>query len=113
MAATAFTSSYGQDSDRTRPGAEEAAEVDRANGDIDEVYKGLMSKLDPEGQKSLKEAQRAWIKWRDAEADLIARLGGAVGGSAFRVDYSNALTKLIQQRTEVLKGYAGDAESNR
>jgi uncharacterized protein YecT (DUF1311 family) len=82
-----------------------------ANAAIDKVYGQLMSKLDAEQQKSLKEAQRAWIKWRDAEADLVARLGGAVGGSAFRVDYSTAQAKLIQQRTGILRGYLKDAGS--
>lgn len=87
------------------PGTAEAAAVDRANTEIDAVYKQLMSKLDPEGQKSLKDAQRSWIKWRDDEALLIARVGGAIGGSGLRVDVLTAQTKLIRQRTEVLKGY--------
>jgi len=108
-----LTPSYGQEKNFKPPGSDEQAAVDKANVEIDNVYKQLMSKLGAEQQKSLKEAQRAWIKWRDAEADLIARLGGSVGGSAMRVDYANAQTKLIQQRTEVLKGYIKDAESNR
>ena len=112
-AAAPLTSSYGQDSDFKPPGTEEQAAVDRANAEIDKVYKQLMGKLDAEQQKSLKEAQRAWIKWRDAEADTIARLGGAVGGSAMRVDYANAQAKLIKQRTEVLRGYLEEAASNR
>ncbi len=78
IAATAFISSYGQDPGWKRPGSEEAAAVDRANAAIDKVYGELMSKLDAEQQKSLKEAERPWIKWRDAEADLVARLGGAL-----------------------------------
>ena len=53
--------------------------------------------------------QRAWIKWRDAEADIIARVGGAIGGSALRVDYANAQTKLIKERNEVLRGYMKEA----
>src|SRR2546428_11377155 len=63
-------SSYGQDPDWKRPGTEEAAAVEEANTQIDVVYKRLMSKLDAEGQKSLREAQRSWIKWRDNEALL-------------------------------------------
>ena len=111
LVATSFTSTRGQDPGFKMPGTEEAAAVDRANGEIDQVYKDLMGKLDAKQQKSLREAQRAWIKWRDAEADFITRLGGAEGGSSFRVDYSNALLKLIQQRTEVLRGYAKDADN--
>jgi uncharacterized protein YecT (DUF1311 family) len=34
------------------------------------------------GRKALKEAERSWIKWRDDEAMLMARVGGAVGGSS-------------------------------
>jgi|GEM_PF-1616602 len=109
IAATAFTSSYGQDPDWRRPGSEEAAAVDHANAEIDTVYGQLMSKLDAKQQKSLREAQRAWIKWRDSEADFVARLGGAIGGSSFRVDYSLALAKLIQQRTETLRKYLEEA----
>jgi uncharacterized protein YecT (DUF1311 family) len=105
--------SRGEDPNFKPPGTDEQAAVDNANAEIDKVYKQLMSKLDEQQQKSLKEAQRAWIKWRDSEADFIARLGGAVGGSALRVDYANAQTRLIKQRTEVLRGYLKDAESNR
>jgi uncharacterized protein YecT (DUF1311 family) len=101
IAAAAAAPAHGQEHERERPGTYEAAAVDRANAAIEKVYDQLLSKLEPEQQKSLKEAQRAWIKWRDAEADLIARLGGAIAGSAFRVDYANAQAKLIQERPEV------------
>ena len=92
-----------QDPGWTRPGTEEAAAVEQANQEIETVYKELMQKLDPEGQKSLREAQRSWIKWRDDEALLIARVGGAVGGSALRVDLLNAQANLIRERTTVLE----------
>ena len=104
-------SSGQKDPNFTPPGTEELAAVERANATIDAVYAQLRNKLGPEERKSLQEAQRAWIKWRDAEADLIARLGGAVGGSGMRVDFANAQTKLINQRTEVLKKYLAEATS--
>ncbi len=56
-------------------------------------------------EKALKEAERSWIKWRDDEAMLMARVGGAVGGSGMRVDFANAQLKLINQRIEVLSEY--------
>ncbi len=111
MAAVALTSSHGQDPDWKPPGSEEQAAVDAANGTIDKVYGELMGKLDDKQQKSLKETQRAWIKWRDAEADFVARLGGAIGGSAMRVDFANAQLKLIQERTKILRGYIEQAEN--
>ena len=99
-----------------RPGTKEQAEVDRANKVLDGVYRDLMSKaedlarsgdLDAEREKaSLRDAQRAWIKWRDAEAMYIARHAGAVGGSALRIEYAEAQLKLINERIEVLKEYA-------
>src|SRR6266513_6365914 len=102
--------SKGQYPDFKPPGTEENAAVDQANTRLDAVYKRLMGKLDADGQKALKEAERSWIKWRDDEAMLMARVGGAVGGSAMRVDYANAQLKLITQRMEVLSKYIGEVE---
>jgi uncharacterized protein YecT (DUF1311 family) len=60
----------------------------------------------------LKEAERSWIKWRDDEAMLMARVGGAVGGSAMRVDFANAQLKLINQRIEALSEYLEQSTGN-
>ncbi|HSV62442.1 MAG TPA: lysozyme inhibitor LprI family protein [Chthoniobacterales bacterium] len=93
------------------PGTEENAAVDQANKRLDTLYKQLMGKLDADGQKALKEAERSWIKWRDDEAMLMARVGGAIGGSAMRVDFANAQKKLIDQRVELLSEYAKQVAS--
>ena len=94
------------------PGTEENAAVDAANTKLDAVYKHLMAKMDADGQKALKDAERSWIKWRDDEAMLMARAGGSIGGSALRVDFANAQKKLIDQRIEVLTEYAKQAAGN-
>jgi uncharacterized protein YecT (DUF1311 family) len=104
--------SKGKDPEFKPPGTEENAAVDQANAKLDAVYKKLMSKLDADGQKALKEAERAWIKWRDDEAMLMARVGGAVGGSSMRVDFANAQKKLIDQRIEVLNEYLKQTAAN-
>jgi uncharacterized protein YecT (DUF1311 family) len=104
--------SKGRDPDFKPPGTEENAAVDQANTKLDAVYKRLMSKLDADVQKALKEAERSWIKWRDDEAMLMARVGGAVGGSSMRVDFANAQLKLINQRMEVLTEYLKQAAAN-
>jgi uncharacterized protein YecT (DUF1311 family) len=99
-----------------RPGTKEQAAVDQANKDLDRVYAELMAKTgnDKEGlppteaksdKDSLRDAQRAWIKWRDAEALFIARHGGAIGGSALRTDFLDAQLKLINDRIAILKAY--------
>jgi uncharacterized protein YecT (DUF1311 family) len=107
-----FASSAAQDPNGRRPGIDEAAAVEQANKQIDVVYKELMNKLDVEGQKSLREAQRSWIKWRDDEALLIARVGGAIGGSALRADFLTAQASLIRERTAVLKAYLDRSGNN-
>lgn len=89
------------------PGAKEQAAINRADKELDGIYRELMAKAaEPEVKTSLRDAQRAWIKWRDAEAMFIARHGGAVGGSALRVDYLDAQLKLINERVALLKAYA-------
>jgi len=104
--------SKGKEPDFKPPGTEENAAVDQANKKLDALYKQLMGKLDEQGQKALKDAERSWIKWRDDEAMLMARAGGAIGGSAMRVDFANAQKKLIDQRIEVLSGYIKQAAGN-
>ena len=104
--------SKGKDPEFKPPGTEENAAVDQANAKLDAVYKQLMGKLDADGQKALKEAERARIKWRDDEAMLTARVGGAVGGSSMRVDFANAQKKLIDRRMEVLNEYLKQAAAN-
>ena len=104
--------SEGKEPDFKPPGTEENAAVDQANEKLDAVYKRLMGKLDADGQKALKEAERSWIKWREDEAMLMARAGGTVGGSAMRVDFANAQKKLIDQRIEVLNGYLKQSAGN-
>ena len=110
--AVPLESSYGQDPNSKPPGTEENATVEQANKELDVVYKRLMAKLDTDGQKALKEAERSWIKWRDDEALLIARVGGAVGGSSLRVDFLTAQAKLINQRAKVLSEYSKQSAGN-
>src|SRR5215813_2126421 len=50
-------------------------EYRKADAELNAVYKQLMSKLDDEGEKAaLKNAQLAWIKFRDANCDFEAYL---------------------------------------
>ena len=104
--------SKGQDPDFKPPGTEEKSAVDEANTRLDGVYQSLMSKLDADGQKALKEAERSWIKWRDDEAMLIARVGGAIGGSGMRMDFATAQLRLINQRIEALGEYLKQSAGN-
>lgn len=90
-----------------RPGSREQAEADKANRQLEVVYRDLMSKADAKMKIRLRAAQLAWIKWKDAEANYIARRV-AVGGSALRVAYAEAEEKLVNERIVVLKAYASE-----
>jgi len=90
------------------PGTREQAETDKANKKLDSVYRDLMSKSDdPRMKIRLRAAQLAWIKWKNAEANYIARRV-AIGGSALRVAYAEAEEKLVNERIAVLKAYASE-----
>jgi uncharacterized protein YecT (DUF1311 family) len=39
---------------------------EKADRELNKVYAEIMKDLSPEGQKKLKEAQRAWLRYRDA-----------------------------------------------
>jgi uncharacterized protein YecT (DUF1311 family) len=47
----------------------EGEELDRQNARLNDAYKKLMSKLSPDRKKALLKAQRAWIKFREANCD--------------------------------------------
>ena len=95
----------------TIPGEAEAKALDRAHSEIDEVYKTVMASLAPIQQEALRQEEREWIKWRDAEADRIARTTSE-GGSAYRVDRLNAMIDLVKKRTEYLRQYKAKVSSN-
>ena len=90
-----------------RPGSREQAEADKANRQLEVVYRDLISKAEAKMKIRLRAAQLAWIKWKDAEANYIARRV-AVGGSALRVAYAEAEEKLVKERIVVLKTYASE-----
>lgn len=86
-----------------------AQDFKKADVEMNRVYAKLMGKLDAAAQNKLKTAQRAWVAFRDAEAELHADLA-ARGGSmapmeyeATRADLTIARTKELQQ---MMKDYA-------
>lgn len=96
----------GQDANE-RPGLDAQAAVDHANAELDTAYQDLLAKAaDAQEKSSLRDAQRFWIKWRDAEAAYLARHRGAVGGSAMREAYAAAELELIKARIAALEAYA-------
>jgi uncharacterized protein YecT (DUF1311 family) len=49
--------------------AQARAEFEKADADLNKTYDALLAKLpDAEGREKLKQSQRAWLVFRDAEA---------------------------------------------
>ncbi len=69
--------------------------------ELNAVYKRLLDTLDDEGKTRLKKAQRAWIAFRDAEADFSADFGR--GGSIAPSLYNASLAELTRQRIAQLQ----------
>lgn len=90
-----------------RPRLREEVVADKANKQLDTVFRDLMAKADTKMKTRLRAAQLAWIKWKNAEANYIARRV-ALGGSALRVAYAEAEEKLVNERIAVLKTYASE-----
>lgn len=77
------------------------------------VYGQLRSELKgTEEEKSLVEAQRSWIIWRDKEADLCARSSGfSPKGSGFGMVSASCVSALTAERTKSLRSYLRDIKS--
>ncbi|MDB6074456.1 MAG: hypothetical protein JWO89_2096 [Verrucomicrobiaceae bacterium] len=86
--------------------ASNAAKADKA---LNQAYKELLATLDPDGAKLLKESQRAWIAYRDAEAKFAA--DEAREGSMSPMLYAGALGYLTEERTQHLKQRMGGLEA--
>ena len=77
-------------------------EFTKANEELNQVYKTLLSRLDDGGQKAkLRTAQKAWLKYRDANADFEAFL--YEGGSIKPQIYTYSLVTMTQNRTKELQ----------
>ena len=78
--------------------ADEAAQADAA---LNANYKALSSQLDGANLQRLRDAQRAWIAFRDKECSFRAQ--GSDGGTASALASSSCIAELSQQRADALK----------
>lgn len=62
-----------------------SAEIELQDAKLNAVYKQVMSELDEGTRKKLRDAQRAWIKFRDTTCESVSNSGGTIdilnGGS--------------------------------
>lgn len=74
-----------------------------ADAELNAVYKDIMSRLDdrPEAKKALRDAQRAWIRFRDAECAF--RTVDSRTGSIYPTLLANCTADITQSRADALK----------
>lgn len=83
-----------------------AKEYKTADSALNRTYQQLMAKLEPEEKTSLKTAQTAWIKYRDANCDFVA--DQYKGGTIRPMIYALCLADVTRNRTTELKSQIED-----
>ncbi|MFM6925322.1 MAG: lysozyme inhibitor LprI family protein, partial [Ferruginibacter sp.] len=83
-----------------------AAAAKKADAAMTAVYKKLMAAQDEKGKKLLLEAQRAWIKYKEAHCTSVAN--AYEGGSMQPMVYSGCIAELTKARTKELQAMLDD-----
>jgi uncharacterized protein YecT (DUF1311 family) len=76
------------------------AEFDRADARLNATYRRAMARLDQNGKAKLRDPQRAWIKFRDAECSY--RASASEGGSIYPLEVATCATDLTNRRIRAL-----------
>lgn len=74
-----------------------------ADRKLNQVYQQLRKNRGTELDTLLVEAQKSWLKYRDASCAFSRK--GVAGGSIASMVYSNCIARLTKQRTQELEGY--------
>jgi uncharacterized protein YecT (DUF1311 family) len=72
-----------------------------ADAVLNQVYKQLVAKLETEEKAQLKEAQTAWLKYRDTNCDFVA--DQYKGGTMRPMIHANCLADVTSKRTAELR----------
>ena len=92
--------------------AEAHADFQRADADLNKTYQSVLAKLPTvESKQKLREAQRAWVVSRDAEAAHAAK--EADGGSMAPTLRYATMTRLTRERIKELNNMVDRADSER
>lgn len=84
------------------------SEFEKADKELNQIYAKVQAKLDKEGKEKLKAAQRAWVTFRDAQAELDADI--MRGGSAAPMLSAGSKTQSTKKRVDELKEFLKQLE---
>lgn len=73
----------------------------QADAELNSVYAKLLGKISATGQSKLREAQKSWIKYRDAQCEFDTM--GTTGGSIHSMMLWQCLSDLTAQQTKRLQ----------
>ena len=85
--------------------------LDKWDKELNRVYKELIKKLSPEEKELLKQSQRQWIKFRDAEFKWISGLYLGIGTNiplekmSIMLDIVKERVKMLEEYLDLVKGY--------
>jgi uncharacterized protein YecT (DUF1311 family) len=75
------------------------------DSELNKVYKKLLSLLDTDSQKKLKESQRAWVKFRDEEFKLLDSFYATKEGSMYLPMHALDKVDIVKNRVQELSGH--------
>ena len=78
------------------------AETKRQDARLNKAYKEVMHQLSPARKKELQDAQRAWIKYRDANCNFYA---DPDGGTMATVSSNDCFMSATASRAKELEGF--------
>jgi uncharacterized protein YecT (DUF1311 family) len=101
-ALVAFLTSHANAQSQAEMNRQAAKDFHKADAELNSTYAALMAKLpDAESKRKLKESQRAWLVFRDAEAAFEA--DEARGGTMAPILRYETMTELTRQRIKQLE----------
>ena len=80
-----------------------ADDLAKADAALNATYQALMKKIEAPNQAQLREAQRAWIAFRDKECTFETGGGANQGGSIWPMMVDKCLTTITEERTRALQ----------
>jgi uncharacterized protein YecT (DUF1311 family) len=82
----------------------------KADKQLNKVYGDYRKRLNSGQQVQLKQAQVAWLKFRDAHC--VFESSGVEGGSAHTMIYLNCMTSVTQDRTQAIQSLSSCQEGD-
>ena len=78
------------------------------DAELNTVYADVRARVNPQAQSALKDAQRLWISYRDAEFAAIDAIYGAMEGTMWRLAGLSRKVEFLKNRVIELRMYVED-----